>query len=100
MPSLRLLVSWQKAKPFMNSYLWPDVPHLPSDQWSHVYSPVDQSREALEYWLGFSDQYQFPHIQYFDDFEGLFELMASVDLLEISEQMKAHNQLRAQNIIS
>jgi hypothetical protein len=69
-PSLHLLVQWQLTKPFMNSYLWPTIPHNPTYA-THPFSPVEQTRQALEYWLSFSDMYQFPHIEYFNSFDDL-----------------------------
>ena len=70
-PSLRLLVSWQLSQPFMNSYLWPGIPYSNALLATHPFSPVAQDRRSLEYWLSFSDMYQFPHIEYFDSFKEL-----------------------------
>jgi hypothetical protein len=40
-----------------------------------------------------------PHIQYFDSFEHLAELLASVDTAEISARMQAFNRVRRDRIV-
>jgi hypothetical protein len=40
-----------------------------------------------------------PHIQLFDSFEHLMELLGSVDLFEISDRMKQHNAAERKRIV-
>ena len=40
-----------------------------------------------------------PHIQLFDSFEHLMELLGSVDLFEISDRMREHNAAERERIV-
>jgi hypothetical protein len=53
-----------------------------------------RDENSFEYWMQFSDFYDennMPFIQYFDSIEDLFDLMQSVNLLEVSENMRIFN---------
>ena len=46
------------------------------------------------YWLQFADFYHWPHIQLFDDFQHLKQLILEADFQSIHENMKAENVIR------
>ena len=57
---------------------------------THLYSPnIDFSEdpEAELYWLQYSDFYDWPHIQHFDDYDHLKELVLQADLQSIHRDM-------------
>jgi hypothetical protein len=61
-----------------------------------------QDPEVLRRWVSLADYYDadnMPHIQYFDSFEHLAELLASVDTAEISARMQAFNRVRRDRIV-
>lgn len=59
---------------------------------------VDVDHEAVYYWLGFADFYQWPHLIYFSSMDELVQKMARTNLTEVSEQMRLHNQKVRQEI--
>ena len=64
---------------------------------SHVYSPnldMAEEPEAEMYWLQFADFYDWPHIQYFDDYDHLKELLLTADLKKIHQNMMEELKLR------
>ena len=64
----------------------------PGDGFSaHPYSPnldYDQDPEAEMYWMQYTDFYDWPYIQHFDNYTHLKELLLKSDLEEISRKMK------------
>ena len=59
----------------------------------HPYSPnIDmlEDAEAESYWLQFADFYEWPHIQYFDSYDNLKDLLhrAKWQFKSIHEEMK------------
>jgi hypothetical protein len=68
------------------------APH-PSQR--HLPDPNDeQHRDAIRYWIQFSDFYQMPHITYYnssDDLVGLLENLTPAYLKKISELMRQYN---------
>lgn len=57
--------------------------------------------ESMNYWLQFADFYDeewMPHIQIFNSFSELEEMVQTVDTLEISNKMKEFNKVRKQRI--
>jgi hypothetical protein len=59
---------------------------------SSIPDPNSNSIESLTYWIPFSDQFHFPHIQTFDSFSHLLELIRSTNFTSISEKMSLFNQ--------
>ena len=58
---------------------------------THPYSPnldYDDDPEAEMYWMQYSDFYDWPYIQHFDDYEHLKQLILKANLHEISENIK------------
>lgn len=57
----------------------------------HPYSPNVDYLEDVEsemYWLQYSDFYDWPHVQYFDDYQHLKHLLLNVNYKSISDAMK------------
>ena len=63
----------------------------------HQYSPnldLVNDPEAEMYWMQMADFYEWPHIQYFDDFQHLKVLLLNSDFEEIHFAMKKEMNLR------
>ena len=63
----------------------------------HPYSPdvtYTEDPEAEVYWMQFTDFYQWPYIQLFDNFEELYQLLEECNLEEISQNMLKEVQLK------
>ena len=64
---------------------------------AHPYSPnteIGQDPEAELYWMQYADFYDWPHIQHFDSYEHLKELLVYADLKSIHESMMQEIALR------
>ena len=64
---------------------------------SHIYSPnVDMAEdaEAEMYWMQYADFYDWPHIQYFDNYFDLKEKLKSANLKKIHQDMMEEVELR------
>jgi hypothetical protein len=48
-------------------------------------------RNAIRYWLQFSDFYQWPHITYFNSTDDLAMKLINTNLTEVSRNMKIYN---------
>ena len=63
----------------------------------HPYSPnvemVDDPESEM-YWMQFADFYDWPHIQHFDTYDHLAELLSKVDLNAIHQKMKQEVALK------
>jgi hypothetical protein len=83
---------------------WNQVYNLPSN--SVLFCGIEDpnnynSLSEVMKWAELSDFYDkenMPHIQYFDSFEHLKEILNSCNLEEISNNMKEHNISRKKNI--
>ena len=67
----------------------------------HPYSPNVDYLEDVEsemYWLQFSDFYDWPHIQYFDDYQDLKHKLLNSDFKYISAAMKKELMHRKQQV--
>ena len=67
----------------------------------HPYSPnIDllEDAESEMYWIQFSDFYDWPHIQYFDDYEHLKKLLLDRNFTLIRDLMKQELALRKKQI--
>ena len=63
----------------------------------HPYSPnIDmlEDAEAESYWLQFADFYEWPHIQYFDSYDNLKDLLHKAKFESIHEEMKQELAVR------
>ena len=61
-----------------------------SSKGSHMaHDPNNEfSLESVRAWVGLADFYTWPHVTTFDSFEQLFSLLATLDLLDISQKMR------------
>jgi len=50
--------------------------------------------ESEMYWLQFSDFYDWPHIQYFDDLNELKKKLLQADFQSIHKKMKEETEIR------
>jgi hypothetical protein len=80
----------------MQMFSWPKISeHIPIPEHpSAPYHPTNRSREALTYWLQFSDHYMTPHVQLFASVHELFEMLKATDLAAVSLLMQSHNKKR------
>src|SRR5207244_1007040 len=99
LPSLDLLTEWQyeyeivkvrrdnmnhkrKSNSSNVREVVPDIPN-PHDAFD---------RDAIRYWLKFSDFYQWPHIIYYHSTDDLVKKLHSTNLQSISAKMKTYNE--------
>ena len=76
-------------------------PLLNSSKSIHVYSPnIDhlQDAESEQYWIQFSDFYDWPHIQHFDSLADLKNILLNSNLTQIHLDMQAEMRLRSQQV--
>ncbi|KAH3724988.1 hypothetical protein DPMN_050816 [Dreissena polymorpha] len=80
--------------------LWWKMPSHPSSP--HSYNPnaeYAEDPEAEMFWLQFSDIYDWPHIQYFDDGSDLNRKLQTADFLAVHKSMKAQNKIRKHELL-
>jgi len=68
---------------------------------THLYSPsllFDESPEDEMYWLQYADFVDFPHIQYFDSYEHLVQIIPRANLKQIHEAMMEELQFRERKV--
>ena len=58
------------------------------ENWDEDNLDYDDDPEAEMYWMQYSDFYDWPYIQHFDDYEHLKQLILKANLHEISENIK------------
>ncbi|CAF4419473.1 unnamed protein product [Rotaria sp. Silwood2] len=98
-PSLDLLTEWHYTYRVVNERTWdgisgniknasrisgvlgPDIPD-PNNEFD---------RDAIRYWLKFSDFYQWPHIIYFNSTDELVIKLKTTNLAQVSSNMKVYN---------
>ncbi|CAF5209028.1 unnamed protein product [Rotaria magnacalcarata] len=51
----------------------------------------DLDRDAIRYWLKFSDFYQWPHIIYFNSTDDLLIKLKTTNFQQVSANMKVYN---------
>jgi hypothetical protein len=61
---------------------------------SHLFLPQKDDPESEMYWLQFSDYYEWPHIQYFDDYNELKQKLLKSDFKLIHEKMKEETEIK------
>ena len=54
--------------------------------------------ESEQYWIQFSDFYDWPHIQHFDSLEDLKHMMFNSNFTQIHLDMQAEMRLRSQQV--
>ena len=57
-----------------------------------------EDAESEMYWMQFSDFYDWPHIQYFDDYQHLKHILLHTNFTLIRDQMKEELSLRKKQI--
>ncbi len=61
---------------------------------SCIFLPQKEDVESEMYWLQFSDFYDWPYIQYFDDLNELKTKLLQADFQSIHEKMKKETEIR------
>ena len=78
-------------------------PELQSLKSIHPYSPnidLTEDAESENYWLQFSDFYDWPHIQLFDDYAHLKKLLFHTNFKAVHEAMKKELSIRKTDVIN
>ena len=86
------------ADPKLESKMRPTLDSLKS---IHPYSPnldIFEDAESENYWLQFADFYDWPHIQYFDDYDHLKKLISNTNFTKVHNEMKQELSIK-QDII-
>lgn len=101
-PSLTLLSRWHMESLFVSERTWDTVlynsPASSSVLQRHAdadepFDPNDETNaEAVKWWLQWADFYTFPHVILFDSWVHLAELLSTVDLVKVSNDMRAFNE--------
>lgn len=65
----------------------------------HKYSPNNDSDIPLQYWLKYSDYFQWPFVTVFRSWSDLVEKLDTLNLTLISENMKWFNGLRESDLL-
>jgi hypothetical protein len=105
-PSLDLLTDWHYKYRVVKERTWDGVSGnlknssvISSALGSDIPDPNNEfDRNAIRYWLQFSDFYQWPHITYFNSIDDLVIKLNNTNLIEISQHMKIYNAHVAKNI--
>ncbi|CAG9462694.1 unnamed protein product [Pedinophyceae sp. YPF-701] len=90
-PSQSLLKEWH-AK---HNVTWERVyghPERLDESWDIPFSPNSEDDESFSFWLEYADFYQMPHVQLFESWDHLMELLDTVDLLEIHNDMNRYSK--------
>jgi hypothetical protein len=98
-PSLDLLTEWHYTYHVVRERTWGGVfAKLTNSSMisgvlnSDIPDPNNEfDRNAIRYWLQFSDFYQWPHIIYFHSTDDLAMKLINTNLTEVSRNMKIHN---------
>lgn len=61
--------------------------------------PNDNTREALEYWLPYSDFYSFDECLIYDSFEEMYEILENTDFNAVSQRMAIRNEKERNRIL-
>lgn len=94
-PSLQLLVSWVREYGILWERLYGTPERLPHSRMDEdpMPSPYANDTESLSFWLNHSDYYVFPHVQRFDSWEHLLNIIITTDLAVVSAQMRTYNMI-------
>ena len=88
-PSLDLLVRWVSEHGIMWERKY-GTPERVSGGGGAVPSPHDDDEASLRHWLALCDFYTFPHVQLFDSWPHLLELLRTTNLHGTSRNMRDH----------
>jgi hypothetical protein len=78
-------------------------PKIGSPNSIHPYSPNVEILEDVEsenYWLQFADFYDWPHIQYFDDYEHLKKLLIETNFAAVHSAMKKELLIKKDKVVN
>ena len=77
----------------------PDIE--PHNTTLHTYSPNEEedNQEAYQYWVKYSDYYQWPYVTVYESVEDLFNKLASSNFTQISDNMKKFNVIREADLL-
>jgi hypothetical protein len=111
-PSLALLTQWHMEYLIVSERTWDTVLQNSPKQSSAIsrhasvniteepFDPNDEfNKDAVSYWLSFSDFYHFPHIILFDSWQDAVNKLATIDLEDISRKMLQHSQLVEKELV-
>jgi len=98
-PSIDLLTEWHYTYRVIDERTWDSVYKHPSNTskipgvlGADIPDPNNEfDRNAIRYWLQFSDFYQWPHIIYFKSIDDLVIKLTTTDLMQVSQNMKIYN---------
>ena len=104
-PTPELLAQWQLQHTVMNELTWDLVFKKPKGRRAPLpqhaddraagapaHDPNNQlDADALRYWLGFADFYQWPHVAYFSSWADLLAQLDAADLAATSRKIAEHN---------
>ncbi len=76
-----------------------NVKDLPVNQSQHTFSPNSDADADYEYWVQYADYYQWPFVTVFDSVEDLFNKLKTLDLKQISENMRKFNKYRETDLL-
>ncbi|KAL9643487.1 hypothetical protein ABK040_010101 [Willaertia magna] len=96
-PSKALLIKWhiKYNNMFERIYGEPERVIFTEDE---KLDPNSNTYENLNYWLDFCDFYVFPHVTTFNSWAELIEKLESVDLKQISNNMKEFNKKQKEDL--
>eukprot|EP00741_Cyanophora_paradoxa_P005853 tig00000113_g5671.t1 len=97
-PSYKLLLEWQRKYDLTweRVYGHPEVLVKPYT----AFSPNSDQCDDVAYWLQFSDWLVWPHVQLFDSWEHLLDLIDTVDLFAVSRKMAEFNECVGPEILA
>ena len=101
-PSKRLLKEWKNKYGILweRIYGWPErIPEFIVGEPIQVPNPNSDTNEAFDYWLQFADWFRLPHVQQYDNFDHLMELLMRSDLFKISDEMKKYNTHQREELV-
>ncbi|CAG9462724.1 unnamed protein product [Pedinophyceae sp. YPF-701] len=90
-PARALLREWH-AK---HDLTWERIygyPERLDESWDLPYSPNSEDDESFSFWLEYADFYQMPHVQLFESWDHLMELLDTVDLQRVHDDMMAYSE--------
>ncbi|CAF1454724.1 unnamed protein product [Adineta steineri] len=99
-PSIDLLTEWHYNYHVVEERTWDRVFQQPKNSSiisgvlnSNIPDPNNEfDRNAIRYWLQFSDFYQWPHIIYYNSMDDLVKKLINTNLDQVSQNMKTYNK--------
>jgi hypothetical protein len=107
-PSLNLLTQWHYEYGVVSERTWDQTLYGIRPNGSHIKGVLtnvpdpnnDQDRQAIRYWLNFSDFYQWPYITYYESTDDLIQKLSSTDFRMISKKMKKYNKRAGASLLN